>query len=857
MAKITKAYTADSIQVLEGREAVRKRPAMYISNTDTLGLHHLVYEVVDNSIDEAMGGFCDRIDITIHYDNSITIQDNGRGMPVEEHPAQKGKSTVEVIHTMLHAGGKFDHETYKFSGGLHGVGVSVVNFLSEWLEVEVMKDGKTYRQRYERGITATALEPIGPASKTGTRTRFIPDPDIFTVINFNYDTLATRFRELAFLNAGITLSITDERSETAKSNTFCFRGGIVEFIKHLNQGKTVINPAPIHFKRNRVYQNTKDTSEEEIQVEVVMQYNDSYSENLFSFANAINTRDGGTHVSGFRSALTRTMNTYAKKNELFKKFKGDALSGDDMREGLTAILNMRVMNPQFEGQNKGKLLNAEIQGLTESIVSEALNEYMEENPTAAKKIVAKLIMAAQARMAARKAREIVRKSAMDGGSLPGKLADCSSRSPEECELYLVEGDSAGGSAKQGRDRHFQAILPLRGKIINVEKARLDKMLANNEIRMMITAMGTGIGTDHFDISKLRYHKLIIMTDADVDGAHIRTLILTFFYRQFKELVQQGHVYIAQPPLFKVKKGRVSQYITKEEEMDRYLLTLGSDNVEFTIAKANDNKKPIKTILERKHLNTFIEAMLNMGALERVLRIKGIEMQDFIDQRQEDPTDGTARRLPRYLVNDPFEGKSVYLYSDRDYTQKVIELDTKHAEKQKQEAEKAALENGGVQTDINDLIKQDGEEEESIQHDVVELPEGKEVRRILEKLEKIGFDTRFYSTSPLLQTGEPEFSYSIQSKSGETTSYSLVEITEAIRVTGMQGVTIQRYKGLGEMNADQLWETTMDPARRTLLQVTLDDVIAADLMFTTLMGDNVPERRAFIQKHAPSVRNLDI
>ncbi len=864
MAKNQKAYTAENIQVLEGREAVRKRPAMYISNTDALGLHHLVYEVVDNSVDEAMGGFCDRIGVTIHFDNSITIQDNGRGMPVEDHPTQKGKSTVEVIHTMLHAGGKFDHETYKFSGGLHGVGVSVVNFLSEWLEVEVMKDNHTWRQRFERGITASKLEKVGPARKTGTRTRFYPDPDIFNLIHFNYDTLAQRFRELAFLNAGVTISIVDERSESAKSNTFCFRGGIVEFVKHLNRGKQTVTPHPIHFQRNRTYANAKDGTEEEIQVEVVIQYNDSYTENLFAFANAINTRDGGTHVSGFRSALTRTLNTYAKKNDLLKKFKGDSLTGDDMREGLTAIISLRVMNPQFEGQNKGKLLNMEIQGLTESIVGEALSEYLEENPAAAKKIVGKLVMAAQARLAARKAREIVRKSAMDGGALPGKLADCSSRSPEECEIYLVEGDSAGGSAKQGRDRHFQAILPLRGKIINVEKARMDKMLANNEIRMMITALGTGIGQEHLNVEKLRYNKIIIMTDADVDGQHIRTLLLTFFYRQMKELVQLGHVYIAQPPLYKVRKGRVSQYINKEEEMQRYLLELGIDSIDFQIANGATKKGAEPTILTKKQLKTFVESILELSVLDGVLQRKGIDMQSFIQERYaEGPNKG---RLPRYQINEPGKDQPTFVYSEKEYTQVVDRLDALRAEEAKaaREAEAAAngqaAGDGGEQLDMlanDEHIQQDGEEEDPApKHDVVEFPEGPKVRKVLETLEKMGFDTRYYSASPLHETGEPDCAYAIISKQSRVDGHSLVEAAEAIRTVGSHGVTIQRYKGLGEMNADQLWETTMDPARRVLLQVTLEDVVAADLMFTTLMGDNVPDRRAFIQKHAPEVRNLD-
>ena len=857
MAKKT-GYTAENIQVLDGREAVRKRPAMYISNTDALGLHHLVYEVVDNSVDEAMADVCDRIDMTIHYDNSITIQDNGRGMPVEEHPTQRGKSTVEVIHTLLHAGGKFDHDAYKFSGGLHGVGVSVVNFLSEWLEVEVMKDGGTWRQRYERGIPATPLERIGPARKTGSRTRFRPDPEIFTNIDFNYDTLATRFRELAFLNAGLTISITDERSETAKSNTFCFRGGVVEFVKHLNRGKQVVTTSPIHFKRCRTYPNPKENAEEEVEVEVVIQYNDTYVENLFAFANNINTRDGGTHVSGFRSALTRTINTYARKNDLLKRFKGDTLTGEDMREGLTAILSLKVMNPQFEGQNKGKLLNMEIQGITESIVGEALGEYLEENPRAAHRIVEKIVTAAQARLAARKAREIVRKSAMDGGALPGKLADCSDKDPENCELYIVEGDSAGGSAKQGRDRHFQAILPLRGKIINVERARLDRMLANNEIRTMITAIGTGIGKDHFDISRLRYSKLIIMTDADVDGAHIRTLLLTFFYRQMGELIDGGHIYIAQPPLYRVKKGKVSQYIGKEEEMHRYLLNLGIDTVEFEIANGAQEKGAQPRTLDKKQLRAFVDAVLDLQALDRVLQRKGIDLQKFIGLRNE------KGRLPRYQINIPGEDEPIYAFSDKEYAEQMIRLDAtaaeKRAEREKEHLDRAGADVAGRQLDLieDESVEQDSEEEEAKPtHDVIEFPEGPQVRAILETLERMGFDTRYYSATPLHEIGRPDCVYTIRSKQAPTQAHSLIEAAEKVRAVGSQGVTIQRYRGLGEMNAGQLWETTMDPARRTLLQVTHEDAVAADLMFTTLMGEDVVQRRAFIQKHAPEVRNLDI
>ena len=852
-------YTAENIQVLEGREAVRKRPAMYISNTDALGLHHLVYEVVDNSIDEALAGYCDKIDVTIHYDNSVTVQDNGRGMPVEEHPAQKGKSTVEVIHTMLHAGGKFDHDTYKFSGGLHGVGVSVVNFLSDRLEVEVMKDGETWRQRYERGIPASKLEKLGSARKTGTRTRFHPDPQIFNVIDFNYDTLAQRFRELAFLKAGITISVTDERSN--KTNTFCFRGGIVEFVKYLNHGKQVMHTPPIYFQRAKTYSRPGESGEEEFQIEVAMQYNDSYVENLFAFANNINTRDGGTHVSGFRSAITRTLNTYAKKNDLLKKFKGDTLTGDDMREGLVAIISTKVMNPQFEGQNKGKLLNMEIQGLTESLVSEALMEYLEENPRTASKIIEKIIGAAQARLAARRARDIVRKSAMEGGSLPGKLADCSERDPSACEIYLVEGDSAGGSAKQGRDRHFQAILPLRGKILNVEKARLDKVLANAEIRTMVTAFGTGIGKDNFDIEKLRYHKIIIMTDADVDGAHIRTLLLTFFYRQMPDLIKYERVYIAQPPLYRVKKGKTSQYLSQEEEMTKFLIELGMEEVEVGIGSVSNNGKdkkkgkvinntPIETVtMNKKQLRVFIDYMLRLDTLGRMLIRKGIDLQSYFNLRN------AEGRYPSYQVN-LIDQPPIYAYSEKEYTELMDRLKMDWAASV--EAESPAEGEGGKQLELPGAgdVTQDAEIK-TPRHTIVEFQERAEIISILDALEKIGFDTRYYSETPQHDTGNPERVYSIRWKQNEIYVYALTEIFDKIRSTGAQGVTVQRYKGLGEMNPEQLWETTMDPTNRRLLRVTLEDAVAAEEIFTVLMGDNVQDRRSFIQKFAPEVRNLDV
>jgi len=825
--KAKDSYTAESIQILAGRDAVRKRPAMYISNTSSLGLHHLVYEAVDNSIDEAMGGYCNKINVTIHYDNSITIADNGRGIPVEPHPAKKKKSTLEVVMTMLHAGGKFDNKAYQYSGGLHGVGVSVVNFLTEWLEVEVKRNNHIYFMRFERGIMKTPLQKLGSSKKTGTKIRFRPDPDIFDKVEFSYDTLSRRFREMAFLNAGVQISIDDERTD--KKNVFKFNGGIVEFVKHLNRNRSVVNKKPLYFNKPRTYEKADGSGESEIHIEFAAQYNDGYDENVYSFANNINTRDGGTHLSGFRRALTRAVINYAKKNDLLKKLKGE-LSGNDLREGLTAVLSIKLSEPQFEGQNKGKLLNAEIQGVVETMVYESVMEYMEENPPYAKKIVEKVMLSAQARYAAHRARQIVRKSALEVGSLPGKLSDCTEKDPALSELYIVEGDSAGGSAKQGRDRHFQAVLPLRGKILNVEKARLDKILSNDTVRTMVTALGTGIGKENFDIDKIRYHKVIIMTDADVDGAHIRTLLLTFFYRQMRGILEKGYIYIAQPPLYKLKKGKKEIYLEKDDDKDRFLLEAGAESVDFFIS--GSRRKPIQ--LNTSYLKQFLEYILEMEKLSRTIQRKGISFIDYLKLRRQDGS------LPLYQISSP--DKVLYAFNEEEFGEYLPQA-----------------EQNGNDSATPDLFDEEeaGEEEPKIHYDVIEFPEARDLQRYLEKLEHMEIDTDYYELDhDTPRNGTPP-QFLVVDKNAEHPVLSIREAVDKIKEIGARGVTIQRYKGLGEMNPDQLWETTMNPKIRTLLQVGIEDGVQAEELFTTLMGEQVDLRRRFIQKHAPEVRNLDV
>ncbi len=848
------SYSESSIEVLEGREAVRTRPAMYISNTDVLGLHHLVYEVLDNSIDEAMAGYGNRIDLKIHYDNSITVEDHGRGIPVGPHPDPKmgGKSTLEVVLTVLHAGGKFKAEAYEMSAGLHGVGVSVVAFLSEWMKAEVRREGKTHLLRLkDGGIPDGKIEVIGPASKTGTKITFKPDPRIFTTTEYNFDTLSTRCRELAFLNPGLMITIEDERH--GKAHSYRFPGGISEYVKHLNSGRTAIHDKPIHFSRERTFEKS-DGRTGRMLAEIAIQYVDSFDERVFCFANTINTRDGGMHLTGFRKSLTSTINKYATKQDLLKKMK-EGLSGDDMREGLTAVISVKITDPQFEGQNKGKLLNPEVSGLVESIVNEALGEWLEENPREARRIVEKCVLAAQARAAARKAREIVRKSAMEGGGLPGKLADCSEKG-EGTELFIVEGDSAGGSAKQARDRHFQAILPIRGKILNVERARIDKVLSNEEIRAMITALGTGI-RDNFDLSKLRYDRIIIMTDADVDGSHIRTLLLTFFFRQVRELIQERKIYIAQPPLYRIKKGKKEQYLDKDEDKDRFLLEEGIDSVGVRV-RSGSGRRMTEVELTRAQVKALTEAYMQLMALGKVTQRKGMPLEAYLGHRDD---------KGRYPIGIAFVGEERILA----YTEKELAaLDNKGAGggngSRRPESAPAAPAAEGDLFAAEEVVQDVGAEEEPApapsDRIIHEFPEARDFQEVARALEKMGVDIGLLSVSHLDRDGSGTDDSApfvvVQSKDNlATPCHSITDVVNRIMEIGGKGVTVQRYKGLGEMNPQQLWETTMDPKSRRMLKVALEDEVEAENVFNTLMGDEVAPRRAFIQKYAPEVRNLDV
>jgi len=801
-------YDATTIQVLEGVDAVRKRPAMYIGDVSTRGLHHLVYEVVDNSVDEAMAGHCNNIVVTVHVDNSVTVSDDGRGIPVDMHKGEK-KPAVEVVLTTLHAGGKFDHRSYKVSGGLHGVGVSVVNALSEWLEVEVKRDGKVYHIEFGKGRTASKLTVVGKAKTTGTVVTFKADKEIFSCpLEFSYETLCNRLRELAFLNKGLKIRIIDERTD--KENEFQFSGGIVSFVEYLNKNKEALHKKVIYF----------EGAKEDVTCEIALQYNDGYAESIFSFVNNINTIEGGTHLSGFKSALTRVVNQYCKNKNMLKE-SDVSISGEDIREGLTVVISVKVPNPQFEGQTKTKLGNSEVEGIVSSIVNDSLGAYFEENPSVANKAIEKAILAARAREAARKARELTRrKGALDSMALPGKLSDCSETDPAICEIYIVEGDSAGGSSRQGRDRRFQAILPIKGKILNVERARLDKVLSNEEIRTIISALGTGIG-EEFDLAKLRYHKVIIMCDADSDGSHIRTLLLTLFFRHMQSLIEKTHIYIAQPPLYKVKRGKREEYIETEKKMNEFLFELGTEGL--TLIRNSDKKN-----FNANALKELLQLVLEFDKLSSAIVKRGAELSKYIGFRHP-----KTKKLPIFMVK--VEGDTQFLYDDEELA-KAIKKHEKDLGKD-------------VEIDAKAL-------------NLVEFYEARDMEKLMDKIEKQGFDIKdeflAQDKSDKKEKKEKKKPYRIVSEEKDSKELdTLKECLEYVREIAKKGLSIQRYKGLGEMNPVQLWETTMNPDTRTLLKVTMEDAVEANNMFTVLMGDAVEPRRDFIEKHALEVRNLDI
>jgi DNA gyrase subunit B len=804
--KSTVKYDATTIKVLEGLDAVRKRPAMYIGSTGAPGLHHLVYEVVDNSVDEALAGECDQIDVTIHIDNSVTVLDNGRGIPVDIHPTEK-KPAAEVVLTKLHAGGKFDHTSYKVSGGLHGVGVSVVNALSEKLDLEIFRDGKVYHQWYKRGTPQSSLEVTGKTTKRGTKVNFKPDKEIFETTDFSFDTLSQRLRELSFLNKGLKISITDERTD--KKHDFCYEGGIRSFVEFLNQRKN-----PLH---DVIY---VEAEKDRIILELAMQYNDGYAENIFSFANNINTVEGGTHLVGFKSAITRAINQYASQTNLLKDLKENPV-GEDVREGLTAVVSVKIPDPQFEGQTKAKLGNSEVEGLVKQIVYEKLSEYLEKHSPIAKRIVAKVIDAARAREAARQARNLVRrKGALDIGSLPGKLADCQERDPVHSEIFVVEGESAGGSAKQGRDRRTQAILPLKGKILNVEKARFDKMLSSEEIRTVFTALGVGVGSEDGgggqDLSKLRYHNIILMCDADVDGSHIRTLLLTFFYRQIPQVVERGHLYIAQPPLYRVKKGKSEKYLKNEAELEDYLVELGVDGVRLKTAgrelSGQDLAKLTKKLIRYRKILDFVQKKGDPRVVDA-----------FVE----------AAEIDRALLKDgkklDMELDKISAYIRKHYPEiKDFELDMeKDPEHEAQKIVYKTVFNNAPRRTVLDI-------------DFLNSAELNELRKLAKEFGE-------YGKGPYqILHGEKSLEYE-----------ELEQVKEYVLAHGKEGQDIQRYKGLGEMNPTQLWDTTMNPETRTLRRVTVEDAVEADQIFTILMGDQVEPRRQFIEDNALTVKNLDI
>ncbi len=815
-------YDASKIDKLEGLEAVRKRPGMYIGDPDERGLHHCVFEVLDNSIDEHLAGHCDRIEVIIHVDGSVSIRDNGRGIPVDMHP-KWNMPAVELVLTNLHAGGKFGQGAYKYSGGLHGVGAKCVNALSDWFKVEVSRDGKVYAMQFARGVTTETLKVIGKSKGTGTLITFKPDATIFTITTeFKFDILANRLRELAFLNPGVEIELKDERNE--KSERFLYKDGIEEFVKQLGRNKQVLHPKPIALLRQK----------DDVFVDCVMQYNDSYNDQILCFANSIPNPDGGTHLTGFRSALTRAINQYAKQNNLLKE-KDPAISGDDVREGLVCVLSVKLPNPRFESQTKVKLVNTEIDGIVSSIVYDGLMTYFDAAPSVAKKVIEKGLLAARAREAARKARETVRKGALTGGGLPGKLADCSDRDPANTELYIVEGDSAGGSAKQGRDRKFQAILPIRGKLINVEKARLDKVLQNNEIRTMITAVGTGIGDGDsegaFNLEKLRYHKIIIMTDADVDGSHIRTLLLTFFYRQMPELVKRGFVYIAQPPLYQIARKKRVEYVDDDAQLNRILIQLGTEEVRLRNVLDQNELSP-------KQLSEILELLEALDKYANGLRRKGGDFAVYLEHR-----DQKKHSLPQHLVKvrEGNEETVHYFHANEDlakFAETNPDLDLGLS--------------GEDESDTALIEKTKNGSTRRARHE--ELYESGAIKELLDKLARKGLSVDHYSAQdkPLFELIEGE-----GDKQQIKPLFSIPEILGSVKEVGRRGLQIKRFKGLGEMNPKELFETTMNPARRKLLRIDLTDAIEAEEMFTKLMGEEVEPRRQFIEDNALNVRNLDI
>ncbi|ABC79782.1 DNA gyrase subunit B [Anaeromyxobacter dehalogenans 2CP-C] len=795
--------------MLEGLEAVRKRPHMYIGDVGARGLHHLVYEVVDNSVDEAMAGRANEINVAIHADNSVTVLDNGSGIPVGPHPTVKGMDTLDVVLTKLHAGGKFESNAYKVSGGLHGVGVTCVNALSEWLKAEVYRDGKVWAQRYERGTPAGKVTAIGETQRRGTRITFKPDATIFEVTEYSFETLSGRLRELAFLNAGLKITIEDERH--GKKHEFLFKDGIREFVAFLNKSRDVLFQPPIALRQE------VETERGAALVEIALQWNDGYDEKVFAFANNIHNHEGGTHLIGFKAALTRTINAYGQKNNLFKDLKDELPSGDDMREGLAAVISVRLPGASFEGQTKTKLSNTEAKSMVETMLNERLSAFLDENPNVAKRICGKVAEAARARIAARKARETVRrKGALDSASLPGKLADCQSRDPKESELYLVEGDSAGGSAKQGRDRRTQAILPLRGKILNVEKARFDKMLGSAEIATIITALGTGIGPEEFDVEKIRYHKIVIMTDADVDGSHIRTLLLTFFFRQMPSVIERGLVYIAQPPLFRVAKGKKESYLKDEAALDEYLLALGTDRTRLvageTVVEGRDLARLARDAIAYRALLARVDRRRDSRIVDAAIQLGDLDL-DLLKHHEQ----------VKEQVQKIFE-KAQKLHPELQVRIAKIERDEEH----------------GCDALVYQTSMAGAPRDTRLDHDYLSGAEWGELAALHAAIAELG-------PGP----------FRLETPEGAEEVLDVFEAVEAVKKAAGQGQTIQRYKGLGEMNPEQLWETTMDPARRTMLQVRVDDTVEADEVFSILMGDAVEPRREFIEKHALDVQNLDI